>query len=144
MEPVTRKPPGYTGDAMSRVSRLHPVPVLKGEESLGERLARLRKERGFTQVEFAEKTGLIQALISDYERGKLRLNADMILRFATALEVSTDELLQPGGPKPARKPSRRVLRRLSQIEALPAGQQTVLLKTIDTFLENAALKSVRR
>jgi transcriptional regulator with XRE-family HTH domain len=74
-------------------------------------LARHRKERGFTQKELAAKTGLIQALISDYERGKLRLNSEMILRFATALEISTDELLQPAGPKPARKPSRRVPRR---------------------------------
>jgi hypothetical protein len=68
----------------------------------------------------------------------------MILRFATALEVSTDELLQPGGPKMARKPTRKVLRRLEQIEGLPARQQVTLLRTIDTFLENAALKSARR
>jgi transcriptional regulator with XRE-family HTH domain len=107
-------------------------------------LARLRKERGFTQKELAAKTGLIQALISDYERDKLRLNAEMILRFAAALEVTTDDLLQPGGPKPARKPSRRVLRRLEQIETLPSPQQITLLKTIDTFLENAAFRAARR
>ena len=127
-----------------RVSRLKPTPVPKGDETSGQRLARLRKERGFTQIEFAEKTGLIQALISDYERNKLRLNAEMIFRFATALEVSTDDLLQPGGPSPARKPSRRVLRRLAQIETLPPGQQTVLLKTIDTFLDAAAFRTAHR
>lgn len=141
---VTRKPPGYTVVRMARVSRLQPTPVPHDDETLGQRLARLRKERGFTQIQFAEKTGLIQALISDYERGKLRLNAEMVLRFANVLEVTTDELLQPGGPGPARKPSRRVLRRLAQIETLPPGQQTVLLKTIDTFLEAAALRSARR
>jgi len=124
--------------------RLEPAPVPHGRESVGQRLARLRKERGFTQKELAAKTGLIQALISDYERDKLRLNAEMILRFATALEITTDELLQPVGPKPARKPSRRVLRRLEQIEALPSPQQSVLLKTIDTFLENAAFRAARR
>jgi predicted transcriptional regulator len=45
----------------------------------------------------------------------------MILRFATTLEVSTDDLLQPAGPKPLRRPSRRVLRRLDRIESLPPG-----------------------
>jgi transcriptional regulator with XRE-family HTH domain len=135
---------GYTVVAMPRASRLKPTPIPRGDESLGERLARLRKERGFTQKELAGKTGLIQALISDYERGKLRLNAEMILRFTTALEISTDELLQPGGPKPVRKPSRKVLRRLERIETLPSPQQTVLLKTIDTFLENAAFRAARR
>jgi len=135
----------YTGPVMPRPSRLKLKPIAQSEESLGRRLARLRKERGFTQKELAEKTGLIQALISDYERDKLRLNAKMVLRMATALEITTDELLQPAGPKqPARKPSRRVLRRLEQIEALPSSQQMILLKTIDTFLENAALRAARR
>jgi hypothetical protein len=45
----------------------------------------------------------------------------MVLRFANALEVTTDELLQPGGPRPLRKPSRKVLRRLERIESLPAN-----------------------
>ena len=43
-------------------------------ETVGQRLARLRKERGWTQVELAERVGIIQALVSDYERDKLRLN----------------------------------------------------------------------
>ncbi len=36
-----------------------------------------------------------------------------------------------------RKPSRKVLRRLERIEALPRHQQATLLKTIDTFLRGA-------
>ena len=47
-------------------------------------------------------------------------------------------------PKPVRKPSRRVSRRLERIEALPSPRQMVLLKTIDTFLENAAFEAARR
>lgn len=61
--------------------------------SVGQRIARIRKERGYTQNELAERIGTIQALVSDYERDKLRLNAKMAVRFAIALEVSTDELL---------------------------------------------------
>ena len=111
-----------------------------GNETQGQRLARLRKERGFTQVEIAERVGIIQALVSDYERDKLRLNADMVVRFASALEITTDELLKPNGKGTPlrRKPSLRMLRRLEKIESLPAHQQTTLLKTIDTFLKGAA------
>jgi transcriptional regulator with XRE-family HTH domain len=129
---------------MPKASTLPLAPLPLSDETPGERLARIRRERGFTQTELADKTGLIQTLVSDYERGKLRLSADMILRFATALEVSTDELLQPGGPHAARKPSRKVLRRPELIEPLPDRQQTTLLRTIDTFLENAVLKPARR
>ncbi|MDI3255967.1 MAG: helix-turn-helix transcriptional regulator [Bacillota bacterium] len=70
-------------------SKLKLKPVDMGGESLGQRLARLRKERGWTQKQIAERTGLIQELVSNYETDKLRPNADMILRFAEVLEVST-------------------------------------------------------
>jgi transcriptional regulator with XRE-family HTH domain len=105
-----------------------------------ERLARLRKERGWTQVELAERLGITQALLSDYERGRLRLNADVVVRFANALEVTTDELLQPKeSQRPLRrKPSLRLQRRMEKIEKLPPHQQNYLLKTIDGFLKGVA------
>ena len=122
----------------------HP-PIDWGKETIGERLARFRKERGFTQIELAGKIGILQTLVTDYENDRLRLTAEMAVRFALALDVSLDELLRPGVSRSrGKKPSRKVLRRLEQIESLPSPRQTVLLKTIDTFLENAVLKSVRR
>lgn len=61
--------------------------MCESEETTGQRIARIRKERGYTQNELAERIGTIQALVSDYERDKLRLNAEMAVRFAIALEV---------------------------------------------------------
>ena len=129
----------YTSDAMKRKFAARHFDA--ATESFGRRLARLRKERGFTQVEIAERVGIIQALVSDYERDKLRLNAEMVVRFATALEITTDDLLKPKGSEPPLrpKPSLRMLRRLERIESLPAHQQATLLKTIDTFLRGAAV-----
>src|ERR1051325_11263042 len=75
----------------------------------------------------------------DYERGRLRLTADMVVRFAQALEVTADELLGIVELKPpGKKPSRKILRRLEEIDSLRPHQQTILLKTIDTFLRGAA------
>ena len=110
-------------------------------ESFGRRLARLRKERGYTQVEIAERVGVIQTIVSDYERDKLRLNAEMVVRFADALDITTDELLKPNETStPLRpKPSSRMRRRLEEIESLPVRQQSTLLRTIDTFLKGAAV-----
>ncbi|MCL2660546.1 MAG: helix-turn-helix domain-containing protein [Acidobacteriaceae bacterium] len=88
----------------------------------------------------ADLTGLIPVLVSDYENDKLRLNADMILRFAQVLEVSTDELLQPQSRKSARKPSRKVLQRLERIESLPRRKQDAILITIDNFLSGATAR----
>jgi len=124
---------------MAKKSKLKLMPVDFDKETLGQRLARIRKERGLTQKDVAERTGLIQTLVSDYERGRLRLAADMIVRFAVALEISTDELLRPkrGKYSPQPKASRKVLRRLQQIESLPAYQQRALLTTIDNFIAAA-------
>jgi transcriptional regulator with XRE-family HTH domain len=65
-------------------------------------------------VEIAERVGIIQALVSDYELDKLRLNAEMVVQFSSALEISTDELLKPNGSNAPlrRKPSLSMLRRL--------------------------------
>ena len=111
------------------------------KETLGPRLARIRKERGFTQQQLAERSGLIQVLISDYEHEKLRLTAEMAVRFADILGVSTDELLR--GKKKSvmssrRQPSLKLLRRMEQIENLPPYRQRALLTTIDGFLASSA------
>ena len=129
------QPPAlYTGLVMPRVSRLK-LPPLESSEPLADRIARLRRERGYSQAELAERIGIIQALVSDYEKGKLRLSADMAVRFARVLEVTTDDLLQPEkGKQRALKPSRKVLRRLELIETLPVNQRQTVLKSIDMML----------
>jgi len=124
---------------MPRISRLKLIPIDSGSETIGQRIARIRKERGYTQKEVADRIGLIPVLVSNYENDKLRLNADMILRFTEVLGVTADELLrsQPSA-LPGRKPSRKVLRRLEQIESLPRRKQDALLTTIDAFLSSTA------
>ncbi len=77
---------------MPRKSKLKLPPLNLGDETLGERIARLRKERDCSQAELAE-IGIIQRLVSDYERDRLRPHPEMIVRFARALEVTSDELL---------------------------------------------------
>jgi transcriptional regulator with XRE-family HTH domain len=130
-------------EGMPKKSKLAPTDVEK--EALGQRIAQVRKERGLTQVELAEKTGLIQVVVSDYERGRLRLPADMALRFAEVLGVTVDELLRPprkkpSGTKTAKQPSLKLIKRMEQIESLPTYQQRALLMTIDTFIAAAVNK----
>ena len=104
-------------------------------ESLGQRLARLRKERGFTQIELAEKTGTIQAVISSYECGRVRPHAAVLACLAQVLGVSADELLGIAGPQTPKAGgfSRRVLRRMQLLESFPAHDQKTVLKVIDAL-----------
>lgn len=115
--------------------RIKLPPLDLGNETMGQRLARIRKECGYTQVELAAKIGIIQSLVSDSERDVLRLTAEMAVRFALALDVSLDELLHPKARRNGTsKPSLKVLRRMQQIERLPANRQALVLKTIDAFV----------
>ncbi len=117
------------------------LPPLKlaSNETFGERLARLRKEKGLSQIELAEQVGTVRAVLADYERDKVRLNAEMICRLAAALDVTTDEFL---GVKRSVKADAhngdklplKLVRRIKRIEQLPSLQQRVLLRTIDGFL----------
>ncbi|MCP4005470.1 MAG: helix-turn-helix transcriptional regulator [bacterium] len=105
------------------------------DETFGQRLARIRKDRGFTQTELADQVGTIQVIISGYERGRTRAHADMVAAIAQALDVCGDELLglKPPDSNPAAKISRRFLRRLHQLEELPAHDQKAILKHIDAL-----------
>ncbi len=123
---------------MARKSKFNLPTLDTGKETFGQRLARIRKEKGYTQVELAERMGIIQVLISDYERDKLRPYHDMVARFAKAMDVTADELLGLKAPKgKGDAPSLKILRRAKKIEALPPNQQKVLLKNIDMFLKGA-------
>jgi transcriptional regulator with XRE-family HTH domain len=124
---------------MPKKSKLKLSPVSFGNETLGERLARIRKERGLTQKDIADRTGLTQVLVSDYERDRLRLTAEMAVRFVEAMGISTEELLRSKKKAlhPQDQPSPKLLRRMKQIESLPVYEQRALLTTIDKFIEAA-------
>jgi transcriptional regulator with XRE-family HTH domain len=60
---------------------------------LGDRIQKLRKRRGWTQVIMAEKIGLDRSFIADVERGKRNisiLNLDLI---AKGFKLSLSQLL---------------------------------------------------
>lgn len=82
--------------------------------------------------------------MTDYERGKIRLNAEMICRFAQVLSLTTDELLgmkrsEHADAYSSDKLPLRLVRRIKKIEMLPTGQQKTLLQTIDVFLHSAGI-----
>ena len=102
---------------------------------LGKRIAALRRQRGLTQVELATALGVIQSIVSDYERGRLRPNPSVLAKLAMVLHVSADEILGIASSTLSGAPlSRRFLRRLKAVEDLPKRDQDALLRTIDAFL----------
>ena len=110
--------------------------------TFGERLAKLRKDAGFTQAELADEIGATRHMIAYYEIESDHPPANILVDLATALKVSTDELLglQPTKTKKGTQPDSRLLRRMQQIEKLSANKKRQVLQVIDTFIEAEQLK----
>ena len=128
---------------MARKSKLKLKPLTLDKSSFGRRLAGIRKEKGYTQVELAEKIGVVQNIISAYECDRMRPYAEMIARLAIALKVSTDELIgtkTPSSTNENGKPPLRLLKRMRRIENLPTSKQKTILATIDAFLKGVESK----
>lgn len=61
---------------------------------IGERIKKLRKEKGLTQKELAEMTGISLSAIEKYERGKLNPSLGKIESIANALEIGISNLIR--------------------------------------------------
>ena len=59
---------------------------------VGNLLAGARHKTGLTQKELADKLGVRQNMISDYERGRRRLSLQMAKRIAKTLNIKADRL----------------------------------------------------
>lgn len=72
------------------------------DESLGERVRRLRLNRGFSQEELARQIGVSKTQVYLVEAGKTRAPQAEVLRgYARALGISLTYLKNGGDPEPA-------------------------------------------
>jgi transcriptional regulator with XRE-family HTH domain len=103
---------------------------------LGERIAEARKRKGLTQSQLAEKIGISQYLVSDYEIGRLNISATMLVHVAVALGVSADELLGLQSKDHVEKQlSLRLTRRMSEINKLPEYKKKAILTMLDDLIK---------
>jgi transcriptional regulator with XRE-family HTH domain len=65
----------------------------KGMETFGQRLRRLRKEKGYTQDRLARKMGILPKQISTYELGTFTPSLTTLEWLCEALDVTATELL---------------------------------------------------
>lgn len=61
--------------------------------TFGQRIGYLRKQKGISQEELAEKVNLSREFISMVENNKMGLGVDSLVNIANSLEVSADDIL---------------------------------------------------
>ncbi len=106
----------------------------------GKRLAKLRKDAGYTQTELATELGVTQRMISYYEGHTEYPPSAILPNLANLLGVTADELLGIKPLKKTKKPDTRLQRRMQKIEKMSAAKRRQVLQVIDTFIEAEQFK----
>lgn len=70
---------------------------------ISEKIYRVLKEKGISQIEFAKRTGISQSTVSDWRRKGTNPSADKILVICEVLDISPYELLMEGDSKNKKK-----------------------------------------
>jgi len=63
-------------------------------EKIGNNLKRIRTEKGITQGDIAKSLGVSRGFVSNLENGKTNPTLATITKLATAIGVTTDQLLK--------------------------------------------------
>jgi transcriptional regulator with XRE-family HTH domain len=124
-----------------KVPRLRKLAGPTDEQAIAKRLREARIRRGLMQTDLATALGIDQSLISEYERGVVRIHGALLAALARELKVSADELLGLKKPKPNGDVEHdlRLARRLQLIRKLPRRDKQALIRNIDNFLKGAGV-----
>ena len=121
----------------SGYSRLMPGgrPATTKRTPFGERLFRLREQKGLSQKEMAAKVGITQQAYAFWERKPTSLKPDQLVLVASILEASLDELF--GIHVKARSksgPAGKLQRVLEEACKLPRYQQNKIAEVVEGML----------
>lgn len=118
-------------------------PQTKEPPFFGQRLSAVRRSKGLTQQQLADKLSVKRSLIDYYETRCANPALDFIERAASALEVSVAELLgsQPNTTKAKPGPTSQLQRRFEQVKLLPREKQKFVLQFLDTVLNSNQQKA---
>ncbi len=105
-------------------------PVIR---QVGERIARLRRSKGWRQRELASRIGCSLQQISKLERGCWMPRVYVLVRVGEIFNVTADYLLTGRGP---RNPGidLRLRERLPALEGLPEPQRDSLVSFLDALI----------
>lgn len=117
--------------ARPRTRKTQLGPRSKEDVALGARLKALRMERGLSQTDLAERSGIDQRIISCYELGYVRIPARELIKMAGILKASLKEFVGDNGASTNGSKSRKILKLVEKIESLPTREQKAVLLVLD-------------
>ena len=102
---------------------------------LGKNIRVLRKQKGWTQTDLAQKLNCSQELVGAYERGTRKPPADKLPTVAKVLGININELYNIPVSKKRQPENSRLLKKIRTAERLPAKAQKQISDYINLLLK---------
>lgn len=100
---------------------------------LGRKIYALRMEKGLSQQDLADRTGLTKRMISYYERESDTIPIKKLHIVAKALNISLDRLVDGKINKLNLETNKALLKRLEKVKKLPPKKQKVIIDLVDNL-----------
>lgn len=101
---------------------------------IGDRIAYLRKTKGFSQTELAKKINASREAIGKYERNEALPSVETAKKIANVFDVTLDYLVDETA---AAAFDKHVVKRLNDIQTLNEEDKKHLFALMDAFLRDA-------
>jgi transcriptional regulator with XRE-family HTH domain len=103
---------------------------------LADNLKRLRKKRGWSQTQLAERIGSHLSHINRLETGKYNPSLDVVQKLAAVFDVTIDYLVSDTDEdfKEVRIEDKNLMERVKLIDSLEEDDKTALIRVIDSML----------
>jgi len=109
-------------------------------QTMGARIAALRKEKGMTQLELAQQMNVTDKAVSKWERDHAAPDIHSIQRLAQALGTTTTALLEAAPPQKKPGEAQRIVRLILRAVPLAMGVAATILSILKEIdLQTAAV-----
>ncbi|HDR9217349.1 TPA: helix-turn-helix transcriptional regulator [Burkholderia vietnamiensis] len=94
-------------------------------QGIGQRLAAVRRNRGWTQAVLGAKLGLEKESVSRLESGRVAMSIERLVMFCEALDVSVEQVLTEASVHPTDE-ARSLI---ASLKGLAPAQRAIVLKS---------------
>ncbi|MFH2123806.1 MAG: helix-turn-helix transcriptional regulator [Pseudomonadota bacterium] len=106
---------------------------------MGDKIQKLRKDRGWSQKYLAEIIGTSGPIVGRYERSEMTPSVEVAKKLAESFQVTLDYLVDDTDSISDIK-DKAMLQRLTDIEKLDQEDKTTIVHVIDSLLRDAKAK----
>ena len=108
------------------------------DTKLGDRIAELRKLKGISQQDVADKIKISRAQMNRYENQAVQPPADVLNKLAKLLDTTVDYLINGAieAKAKAQLKDNKVLEQFKEVDGLPDTEKNLILKVISALIRD--------